>query len=80
MYFKCPHCSTKYTIGYSNNEFKTNIARVQVIVAELEKNVVNKENKLTDEEIEILINNFEKLKKRNEEISQKYKKINDPIF
>ncbi|GIM29816.1 hypothetical protein CPJCM30710_24820 [Clostridium polyendosporum] len=77
MYFKCPHCSTKYTIVYSNHEFRTNIARIQVIVAELEKNVVSKENKLTDEEIEILINDFEKLKKRNEEISQKYKKIYD---
>lgn len=77
MYFKCPHCSTKYTIAYSDHEFRYNIARIQVIVAELERNVVSKKNKLIDEEIEILINDFQKLKKRNEEISQKYKKIYD---
>jgi predicted Zn finger-like uncharacterized protein len=69
MYFKCPHCNTKYTIAYTDIEFRANIVKIQSVSAKLQ------DRSLSQEKAETLVKEHNKLVSTNKEISQKYRKI-----
>lgn len=69
MYFKCPHCNTKYTIAYTDNEFRTNINNIQEIAVKLQDKTLN------TEEVKALVKEHDKLVATNKEISQGYRTI-----
>lgn len=71
MYFKCPHCNTKYTIAYTNTEFRENIEKIKIITVKLSDRSISKE------EIDRLIKEQSVLVSINKEISQKYREIYD---
>lgn len=68
-YFVCPHCKRKYIIGYEDQEVKDNISKIH--------NIREQRNELTpdSEESNLLLEEHNKLHKRNIEISNKYKSI-----
>jgi DNA-directed RNA polymerase subunit RPC12/RpoP len=69
MYFKCPHCDTKYTIAYSDSKFRENVNRIQEITAKL------RDIDLGDEEVESLVKEQKNLVALNKQISQNYRAI-----
>lgn len=69
MYFKCPHCSTKYTIAYTDDEFRGNIARIQEIAIKLKSKI------LDAKEVKALVKGQDKLIAANKAISKKYRNI-----
>lgn len=71
MYFKCPHCNTKYTIAYTNTEFRENIEKIKIITVKLGDRSILKE------EVDSLIREQSMLVSINKEISQKYREIYD---
>lgn len=71
MYFKCPHCKTEYIIGYRNSEVRENISRILEIVESVNKGQGN----LTEAQFSKLYSEYEELKDRNMELSNKCKAI-----
>jgi hypothetical protein len=69
MYFKCPHCNTKYTIAYSDDEFRSNITKIQEITVKLQ------DKSLPIEEVKALVKESDRLVAANKAISQKYRKV-----
>jgi hypothetical protein len=69
MYFKCPHCGKKYTIAYSDNEFRANVVKIQMIHVKLP------DKSLPKEEVEALVKEYDLLVATNKAISQKYRKL-----
>lgn len=59
LYYKCPHCKSKYTVGFKNDEINSNLERMKEISKEI------KENPRSSEELMLKWNN---LKARNLEI------------
>lgn len=68
MYFKCPHCNTKYTISYTDGEFRNNIEKIKFVLVKLQ------DKTLLETEVIELVKQHDELVKRNKEISQNYRK------
>jgi transcription elongation factor Elf1 len=68
MYFKCPHCNTKYTISYTDVEFRENIEKIKLIMFELS------DKTLSEEKVKELVKARDRLIAKNKEISQGYRK------
>jgi hypothetical protein len=68
MYFKCPHCGKKYTIAYSDNEFRANIIKIQSVSVKLQ------DKNLPEEEVKSLVKEYDLLVAANKAISQEYRK------
>lgn len=67
-FFLCPKCKHEYVVMYQDQEFKNNLNEMNVIRKLLSESTDDNENKL-------LTGKYNKLYKRNSEISKKYKKI-----
>lgn len=68
-YFLCPKCKHQYVIVYKNQEFKENLKQIEIIESQASKLEIDSEN------YRVLLNRYEKLYKRNLEISKTYKFI-----
>lgn len=68
-FFLCPKCKHQYIVMYQDQEFKNNLNEMDVIRKLLS------ESKSDDKENKILTDKYNKLYKRNSEISKQYKKI-----
>lgn len=67
MYFKCPHCKTKYTIAYTDTEFRKNIERIKNI------EVMFQDKTLLEDEAKNLLKEHDTLIALNKGISQSYR-------
>lgn len=68
-FFLCPKCKHQYVVMYQDQEFKNNLNRMEVIRSQASK------LKFDNDEYESLLNEHDKLRTRNLEISTQYKKI-----
>ncbi len=71
QYFKCPHCNAKYTIIYTNKESKENFEKLKMVYVKLADATIS------EEVVNYLVSEEKRLKNRNLEISNSYKKIYD---
>lgn len=71
MYFKCPECRKEYIVAYRDKEVMTNTTRLISITRQIRQG----QGKLSEYEFEALQNEFEGLKQRNLELSNRYKAI-----
>lgn len=68
-FFLCPKCKHEYVVIYKDQEFKENLNLIEIIQSQTSK------LKIDSEDYKSLLNEYEKLYKRNLEISRQYKKI-----
>ncbi|MCM0648643.1 hypothetical protein NBE98_09680 [Clostridium swellfunianum] len=68
MYFKCHHCNTKYTISYTDDEFRKNINTLNVIRVKLA------DKSISVEAASELVKEYDTLMAKNKLISQGYRK------
>lgn len=71
MYFKCPKCRKEYIVAYRDKEVLNNTIRIHSITRQIRQG----QGKLSEYEFEALQNEFEGLKQRNLELSNRYKAI-----
>lgn len=68
-FFLCPKCRHEYVVIYKDQEFKVNLNLIEIIRLQASN------FKIDSEDYKSLLNEYEKLCKRNLEISRQYKKI-----